>query len=33
MFDYIESFYNRVRRHSHLHLLSPLRFDQLRTAS
>jgi putative transposase len=33
VFDYIESFYNRVRRHSHLDLLSPLAFEQLRTGS
>ena len=31
VFDYIESFYNRVRRHSHLDQLSPLAFEQLRT--
>ncbi|HYW58294.1 MAG TPA: IS3 family transposase, partial [Polaromonas sp.] len=28
VFDYIEGFYNRVRRHSHLDLLSPLAFEQ-----
>lgn len=28
-FDYIETFYNRVRRHSTLHYLSPLRYEQL----
>ena len=33
VFDYIESFYNRVRRHSHLDQLSPLAFEQLRTGS
>lgn len=33
VFDYIEGFYNRVRRHSHLDLLSPLAFEQLRTGS
>ena len=33
VFNYIESFYNRVRRHSHLDLLSPLAFEQLRTGS
>lgn len=27
-FDYIESFYNRVRRHSTLQYLSPLRYEQ-----
>ena len=32
VFDYIEGFYNRVRRHSHLDL-SPLAFEQLRTGS
>ena len=29
VFDYIEGFYNRTRRHSHLGLLSPLAFEQL----
>jgi putative transposase len=33
VFDYIESFYNRTRRHSHLGLLSPLAFEQLQTGS
>ena len=33
VFDYIEGFYNRVRRHSHLDQLSPLVFEQLRTGS
>ena len=33
VFDHIEGFYNRVRRHSHLDLLSPLAFEQLRTGS
>jgi putative transposase len=33
VFEYIESFYNRVRRHSHFGLLSPLAFEQLRTGS
>ena len=33
VFDYIEGFYNRVRRHSHLDQLSPLEFEQLRTGS
>ena len=33
VFDYIEGFYNRVRRHSHLDQLSPLAFEQLRTRS
>ena len=31
LFDYIEGFYNRVRRHSHFDLLSPLAFEQLLT--
>ena len=30
VFDYIEGFYNRVRRHSHLDQVSPLAFEQLR---
>ena len=33
VFDYIEGFYNRVRRHSHLDQLSPLAFEQLQTRS
>ncbi len=33
IFDYIEGLYNRVRRHSHLDLLSPLAFDQLQIGS
>lgn len=33
VFDYIESFYNRVRRQSRLGQLSPLAFEQLRTGS
>ena len=33
VFDYIEGFNNRVRRHSHLDQLSPLAFEQLRTGS
>lgn len=33
VFDYIEGFYNRVRRHSHLDQLSPMVFEQLRTGS
>jgi putative transposase len=33
VFDYIEGFYNRVRRHSHLDLLSPLAFEQLQFGS
>ena len=33
VFDYIEGFYNRIRRHSHLDQLSPLAFEQLRNGS
>lgn len=33
VFDYIEGFYNRIRRHSHLYQLSPLAFEQLRNGS
>jgi putative transposase len=33
VFDYIEGFYNRTRRHSHTGLLSPLAFEQLQTGS
>ena len=33
LFEYIESFYNRTRRHSHLGLLSPFAFEQLQTGS
>ena len=33
VFDYIESFYNRVRRPSRLVQMSPLAFEQLRTGS
>jgi len=32
-FDYIEVFYNRARRRSHLGQLSPLAFEQLHTGS
>jgi putative transposase len=28
-FEYLETFYNRIRRHSTLHYLSPLRYEQL----
>ncbi|MFZ6676245.1 IS3 family transposase, partial [Undibacterium sp. Xuan67W] len=28
IFDYIEVFYNRKRRHSHLNQMSPLAFEQ-----
>ena len=31
VFDYVESFYNRVRQHMRLVQLSPLAFKQLRT--
>ena len=31
IFDYIEVFYNRTRRHSFLHQLSPMAFEQLQT--
>ena len=31
IFDYIEGFYNRTRRHSHLGQLSPLAFEQLQS--
>ena len=27
IFDYIEGFYNRVRRHKHLDQISPLKFE------
>ena len=33
LFDYIEGFYNRVRKHRHLDQLSPLAFEQLQTRS
>ena len=28
IFDYIEVFYNKVRRHSYLNYLSPVQFEQ-----
>ena len=28
IFDYIEVFYNRVRRHSYLNYVSPIQFEQ-----
>jgi len=28
-FDYIETFYNRIRRHSTLHYLSPFAYEQM----
>jgi putative transposase len=31
VFDYVEAFYNRARRHSLLDQLSPIAFEQLRT--
>lgn len=33
IFDYIEGFYNRTRRHSHLGQLSPLAFEQLQSGN
>jgi putative transposase len=33
MFDYIEVFYNRERRHSYLNQLSPMAFEQRQTGS
>ena len=33
IFDYIEVFYNRKRRHSHLDQLSPMAFEALQTGS
>jgi putative transposase len=33
IFDYIEGFYNRVRRHSHLDQLSPFAFEELQFGS
>ncbi len=33
IFEYIEVFYNRTRRHSHLNQLSPLAFEKLQTGS
>ena len=33
VFEYIEGFYHRVQRHSHLDQLSPLAFEQLLTVS
>ncbi len=29
IFEYIEVFYNRKRRHSHLNQMSPMQFEQL----
>ena len=33
IFEYIEVFYNRKRRHSHLNQLSPMAFEELQTGS
>ena len=33
IFDYIEVFYNRTRKHSFLNQLSPMAFEQLQTGS
>jgi putative transposase len=33
IFDYIEGFYNRTRRHSHLGQLSPFAFEQLQSGN
>jgi putative transposase len=33
IFEYIEVFYNRIRRHSHLNQLSPMVFEQLQNGS
>jgi putative transposase len=33
IFDYIEVFYNRTRRHSFLNQLSPMVFEQLQAGS
>lgn len=33
IFEYIEVFYNRKRRHSHLDLLSPMMFEKLQSGS
>ena len=33
IFEYIEVFYNRKRRHSHLDQLSPMAFEQLQSGS
>ena len=33
IFEYIEVFYNRKRRHSHLDQLSPMMFEKLRSGS
>ena len=33
IFEYIEVFYNRKRRHSHLNQLSPMVFEQLQNGT
>ena len=33
IFEYIEVFYNRKRRHSHLNQLSPMVFEKLQSGS
>ena len=33
IFEYIEVFYNRIRRHSHLNQLSPMVFEQLQNGN
>ena len=33
IFEYIEVFYNRIRRHSHLNQLSPMVFEQLQNGT
>jgi len=33
VFDYVERFYNPRRRHSTLHYLSPVRFEELHAAA
>jgi transposase InsO family protein len=33
VFEYIEAFYNRQRRHSTLKMLSPAAFEQLRPST
>ena len=33
IFEYIEVFYNRIRRHSHLNQLSPMVFEQLQNGA
>ena len=33
LFEYIEVFYNRKRRHSHLNQMSPMMFEKLQNRS